>query len=136
MKKIKYQEYLLIITFLSTVSIFVSLYFSQIKGYTPCDLCWYQRIFMFPLPIICLDGLLNKKNNALIIKIHGFCGSLVALYHYIIQLQSQNSRFCSLVSSCSTIDVAFFNNYITLPLLSFFMFCTITLLSFLVKKDS
>ncbi|WP_416144303.1 disulfide bond formation protein B [Planococcus koreensis] len=29
-----------------------SLYFSQIRGYAPCTLCWVQRIFMYPLVIV------------------------------------------------------------------------------------
>ena len=29
-----------------------SLYFSEVKGFIPCDLCWYQRIFMYPLAVI------------------------------------------------------------------------------------
>jgi len=29
-----------------------SLYFSEIKGFIPCDLCWFQRIFMYPLVVI------------------------------------------------------------------------------------
>ena len=29
-----------------------SLYFSEIKQFIPCELCWYQRIFMYPLVLI------------------------------------------------------------------------------------
>lgn len=29
-----------------------ALFIGEILGQTPCVLCWYQRIFMFPLPII------------------------------------------------------------------------------------
>lgn len=29
-----------------------SLYFSEVKGFNPCILCWAQRIFMYPLAII------------------------------------------------------------------------------------
>ena len=29
-----------------------SLYFSEIRGFLPCDWCWYQRIAMYPLAVI------------------------------------------------------------------------------------
>ena len=31
-----------------------SLYFSEIAHYVPCELCWYQRICMYPLAITTL----------------------------------------------------------------------------------
>lgn len=29
-----------------------SLYYSEVLGYTPCELCWIQRIFMYPLVVV------------------------------------------------------------------------------------
>ena len=29
-----------------------SLYFSEVKGFLPCVLCWYQRIAMYPLVVL------------------------------------------------------------------------------------
>ncbi|HEU4740634.1 MAG TPA: disulfide oxidoreductase [Meiothermus sp.] len=29
-----------------------SLYYSEIRLFLPCELCWYQRIFMYPLAVI------------------------------------------------------------------------------------
>src|SRR3989344_9222631 len=29
-----------------------SLVYSEVVGFLPCYLCWYQRVFMFPLPFI------------------------------------------------------------------------------------
>ncbi|MDZ4790528.1 MAG: disulfide bond formation protein B [Hyphomicrobiales bacterium] len=34
------------------VSTFGALFISEVMGQTPCLLCWYQRIFMFPLAIV------------------------------------------------------------------------------------
>lgn len=38
--------------FVSLVATSGSLYFSEIRGFIPCDLCWFQRIFMYPLVVI------------------------------------------------------------------------------------
>jgi disulfide bond formation protein DsbB len=29
-----------------------SLYFSEVRGFRPCVLCWYQRVAMYPLSVI------------------------------------------------------------------------------------
>ena len=34
------------------VSTFAALFIGEVIGMTPCQLCWYQRILMFPLAVI------------------------------------------------------------------------------------
>ena len=41
-----------------------SLFFSEVMKLPPCSLCWYQRIFMFPLPVVLLAGLLPYDARA------------------------------------------------------------------------
>src|SRR5438067_13895640 len=31
-----------------------SLFFSEVAGFVPCELCWYQRICMYPLSLLML----------------------------------------------------------------------------------
>ncbi|MDE0584452.1 disulfide bond formation protein B [Planococcus sp. A6] len=38
--------------FVSLVAMLGSLYFSEVQGFIPCELCWYQRIAMYPLVLI------------------------------------------------------------------------------------
>jgi disulfide bond formation protein DsbB len=40
-----------------------SLYFSEVANFTPCRLCWFQRIAMYPLTVILLVGGLRKDAN-------------------------------------------------------------------------
>lgn len=58
-----------------------SLYFSEIRGFRPCVLCWYQRIMMYPLAIIlgvaALRGDLGVRAYGLALAGIGF---LTALY--------------------------------------------------------
>jgi len=55
------------ITFLcwliASVSTLGSLFFSEIMEFPPCALCWYQRVFMFPLVFILLAGLFPHDKN-------------------------------------------------------------------------
>lgn len=45
---------------ISLVSFLGSLYFSEIAGHEPCQLCWFQRICIFPLVVIL--GIASWKN--------------------------------------------------------------------------
>ncbi|PFQ63058.1 disulfide bond formation protein B [Bacillus cereus] len=128
-------QFLYVSFFISFLSIIGSLYFSEILGLKPCDLCWYQRIFMYPIPLIVLVSILTNDDK---VKnyIRGFSlvGLLIAMYQYIIQLSHTKSSFCSIKSDCSTIQVEWFG-FITLPLLSFFAFSIIFMFSFLINKE-
>lgn len=58
-----------------------SLYFSEIRSFVPCILCWFQRIFMYPLAIIL--GVAALRGD-LGIRVYGLSlagiGWLIALY--------------------------------------------------------
>lgn len=40
-----------------------SLYFSEVLGFAPCILCWYQRIAMYPLVLIIGIGIATKDTH-------------------------------------------------------------------------
>ena len=42
---------------IATVSTLGALFLGEVMGYTPCVLCWYQRIAMFPLVFVLAAGL-------------------------------------------------------------------------------
>ena len=44
----------------ATAATLGALFFSEVMELPPCALCWYQRIFMFPLVLI-LPGLLEGE---------------------------------------------------------------------------
>ena len=48
----------------ATVSTLGSLFFSEVMELPPCSLCWYQRIFMFPLPIVLFVGLMPTGDRS------------------------------------------------------------------------
>jgi hypothetical protein len=41
-----------------------SLYYSLHAGFTPCELCWYQRIAMYPLVVVLGIGWLRRDGKA------------------------------------------------------------------------
>src|SRR6185295_7978736 len=54
----------LVLAFLfSLASMLGSLFYSQIAGFPPCDLCWFQRIFMYPLVFLLGLALIKKDSR-------------------------------------------------------------------------
>ncbi|MRA58622.1 disulfide bond formation protein B, partial [Bacillus thuringiensis] len=57
----KKLEYVLFIAWATSfVATSGSLFLSEIMKYEPCTLCWYQRIFMYPLVILLGIGIVKK----------------------------------------------------------------------------
>ena len=69
----------------ASVSTSGSLFFSEIMELPPCALCWYQRVFMFPLVITLLVGLVSFDKSiikyALPLAVAGWG---FAFYHYLL----------------------------------------------------
>lgn len=107
-----------------------SLYFSEILGYIPCSLCWYQRILMYPLTI--LLGIASYRNQPLIIpyvlplSIMGGCLSLWHYLHQKVPFLSQTMQ-CKVGIPCNQDYINWFG-FITIPLLAFIAFVLITVL--------
>ncbi|MFD2924330.1 disulfide oxidoreductase [Halobacillus naozhouensis] len=97
-----------------------SLFYSEILGYTPCELCWYQRILMYPLVIVYGAALIKKKvEMAIAGLILSGIGMAVSIYHYLIQ---KVPAFQSAGDSCGLVPCnAEYVNYlgfITIPFLA------------------
>ena len=62
-----------------------ALFIGEVMGMTPCVLCWYQRIFMFPIAIVLgLACLREDRSGAVYALALALCGTGVALYHTLL----------------------------------------------------
>lgn len=65
-----------------------SLFFSEIAGFIPCDLCWFQRICMYPLSLLLLfaaaHGDYRFARYLLPLPLVGAC---VSVYHILVENQ-------------------------------------------------
>jgi disulfide bond formation protein DsbB len=82
-----------------------SLYFSEVANFVPCQLCWYQRIAMYPLALILLVAALRHDRS-----VRWYAGPLAAAgaaissYHYLIEWRpSLEGGACSVGPSCADI---------------------------------
>lgn len=121
---------------IASVSVLGSLFFSAIMSYTPCVLCWYQRIFMFPLVLIFLVGMFPVDKNVVRYALPIVCvGWAIALYHLLLYsgIIPQDIQPCSQGVSCTEKYLDLFG-FITIPMLSFLSFSVILALLLVLKR--
>jgi disulfide bond formation protein DsbB len=113
------------------VAMLGSLYFSEVLGYIPCQLCWYQRILMYPMALLIALGLLryDKELPHLVIPFTVF-GGLISTYHYLLQKTSlfDAHATCQVGVPCSSTWINWFG-FITIPFLALIAFFLITVFS-------
>jgi disulfide bond formation protein DsbB len=63
-----------------------SLFYSEVMRFDPCELCWYQRICMYPLSIVLLLLAIRGDNRAArhVVALP-VVGAGVSVYHMLIQ---------------------------------------------------
>jgi disulfide bond formation protein DsbB len=63
-----------------------SLFLSEIAGFVPCDLCWFQRICLYPLSILTLLAALRGDYRVVTYFLpFPLVGSCVSIYHLLIE---------------------------------------------------
>jgi disulfide bond formation protein DsbB len=115
-------------------SVVLSLFYSNVVGYTPCTLCWWQRIFMYPL--VLLFGMALWKKDTKIVDygiVFSVIGAVIGAYNHYIQLGGSPLVPCSAVVSCAQRFVFEFG-YISIPLMSFTGFMIIAVSLYTYKK--
>jgi len=120
---------------ISSVATLGSLFYSLYAGFVPCELCWYQRIFMYPLVIVFGLALVKKDNKIVDYALAlSSVGALISLYHNYIFYKETASTFCVLGESCITKYVSEFG-YISIPMMALTAFLSIICLS-LIRKSA
>lgn len=113
----------------ATVSTLAALFLSEVMGVAPCALCWYQRIFMFPLVLVLAAGLfpLDRKVVRYAAPLAA-AGWLLALFHVLLTKGyiPESATPCTQGIPCSRIEVEWFG-FLTIPLLSLLSFSAIGL---------
>jgi disulfide bond formation protein DsbB len=114
-----------------------SLFLSEVMGYIPCNLCWYQRIFMYPLVFLLGRAAIRDDRS-----IAGYAlplsviGGLISAYHYAEQKVPGLADFapCTVGVPCNTDYLDWFG-VITIPFMAFIAFILITVFLLLGRKE-
>jgi disulfide bond formation protein DsbB len=121
---------------IACVSTLGSLFFSEIMGFTPCVLCWYQRIVMYPLVILLPIGLFPFDRNVVRYALPlSLVGVLLAGFHLLLVAGyiPESIKPCVQGVPCSEVQIEWFG-FVTIPLLSGLSFLAITALLMLVHR--
>lgn len=127
-------NYIFMSWLIAVTSTLGSLFFSEIMDLVPCVLCWYQRIFMFPLSVILLVGLINSDKQVAHYALPlAIIGLIFTLYHCLLFFGfiPENLQPCSQGVSCSDEGMVLFD-LVPIPILSLISFILITI--FLIKS--
>jgi disulfide bond formation protein DsbB len=138
-----YFNYIYVILIISGLSVAGSLIYQLVYNTPVCELCWWQRIFLYPTVIISLVAYINQKykeahTNILILSIFGL---FYACYHYYYHfkgfvLGQKVELPCSyggLLPACTDSPILIFG-FITIPFMGVLVFTSIILVCFLVYK--
>ncbi|HJV25899.1 MAG TPA: disulfide bond formation protein B [Aromatoleum sp.] len=115
---------------IATVSTLGALFFGEVMHLPTCVLCWYQRIFMFPLALILPLGLFpfDRKviRYGLVLAVPG---ALVALFHQLLVagVVPESIKPCVQGVPCSQTVISWFG-FLTIPLLSVVAFSVVVAL--------
>lgn len=127
----------LLMFLISLIATVGSLFFSEVMEFIPCTMCWYQRIFMYPLVIIFLINLLYPDE-----KLFKYAFPLVLLglalsvYHNLLMFGIIDEKVVPCVQGvpCSTRYIDWLG-FITIPFLSLVSFLSIFLLMLFSKNQ-
>jgi disulfide bond formation protein DsbB len=105
-----------------------SLFFSEIAHFVPCELCWYQRICMYPLSIVTLlAALADDPRIARYLLPLPVAGAGVSVYHLLVENGVVGQSATCLISAPGGCGVKWINEfgYVTIPTLALTAFALV-----------
>jgi disulfide bond formation protein DsbB len=112
-----------------------ALFFGEVMQLPPCLLCWYQRIFMFPLAVILPLGLApyDRKIIRYVLPL-AMIGWLIAIFHQLLVAGwvPKSLEPCARGVPCSKTVIELFG-FLTIPWLSIAAFSAIIVLLLLAR---
>lgn len=136
-------EHFLIIGFL--VALFATLFslvYSEIIGFPPCELCWYQRVFLFPQVFLFGVALWEKNKKIVRYSIPLISvGFVISVYqNFVYYFGDKGNLPCDASGvSCYKQLVSEFGGYISIPMLSltsFLVILALLLVAHFYKKEN
>ncbi len=137
----KNYHYLLLLQLLVSVgATFGSLFFSEVMNFPPCDLCWYQRVFIYPMVFILLTGIyLESKETIFYLFPLTVLGLGTAIYHNLVYYKVIELIVpCTESAPCTAEQLNMFG-FVTIPLLSlltFLIMFSLNIASFWILRNS
>ncbi len=111
-----------------------SLVLSEVLDQAPCELCWYQRIFMYPLPILILVALVRRSRESRIgVVALAAIGAMISVWHLVVQWVPGTGA-CDVSNPCSS-RILDFLGFISTPAMALTAFVA-TAISMLIWRPT
>jgi disulfide bond formation protein DsbB len=106
-----------------------SLYFSEVAHFTPCRLCWYQRVCMYPLvPLLGMAAWRRDRGIRPYAAVLAAAGAVIASYHVVLErFPTLESDVCDPANPCTLIWVQRLG-YLTIPTMALSGFALVLML--------
>ena len=116
------KQYTFLLGFLVAFGAFaLSLFYSEVVGYPPCELCWIQRLFIYPQLILFGMELYKKEKSIVDFSIvFAVLGSLTSVYHIYVENGGTKGLACADPSSggvSCAIRYIYEFGYVTMPIM-------------------
>ena len=112
------------------VAMLGSLYFSEIRNFVPCTLCWYQRILMYPLVVLLGIAAWNRDRGIVKYALPMTLLGIVISGYHVLDQKIPTFGFAGACSSGVPCNIAYINyfGFVTIPVLAFTAFVLISAL--------
>lgn len=136
------KHYLELSFLIALMASLFSLVYSEIIGFLPCYLCWYQRVFT--IPMVFIFGVAMWVKDRKVIKytlpmlLIGFVISVYQNLVYYFAVDASSLPCDASGVSCYKQYISEFGGYISIPMLAlttFFALITILLVAHFYKKE-
>jgi disulfide bond formation protein DsbB len=118
----------------SLLAILGSLFYSSIVGYPPCDLCWWQRVLIYPQFILFLTALKFKDKRVFEYTWRlSVLSMIVSIYNIYVQSGGNPLIPCSATATCTKVFVLAFG-YVTIPTMALTAGAYLLLFSLIGRK--
>ncbi len=124
-----FKNYTFYLGFLAAFgAVMLSLFYSEIVGYPACELCWIQRIFLYP-QLILFGMELYKKERSIIdfSLVFAILGSITSIYHVYVEAGGTKGLACATIDPASTTEIScavryiYEFGYVTMPIMALTM---------------
>jgi disulfide bond formation protein DsbB len=91
------------------------LFYSEVAGYPPCTLCWYQRIATYPLVVVIGVAAVRRDRSVwLPASILAGIGGAISVWHLVIERNPVLGGACDPSNPCAILWVQEFG-FLTIP---------------------
>ncbi len=136
LRQVRYERYIAALAAVSILSIAGSLIYQLVYMTPVCELCWWQRIFLYPISVITLVALWYKtRETHVMVAILSAFGLFYALYHYYYHFQgfvlgntlTLPCSYGGLMPACTDSPILIFG-FATIPFMGIMVFGSLLVL--------